>query len=567
MEEKKSKGKLIALICSLVVVVGLATTGIVLAATGVLFGSDKKAAFDLLAQAPEKLTWSAVNEQLGFPELYEAMFEKGMDIDFKISDMKVSEGETDLSGFSVDFGAQIDLANKKAGGKMSMGKEGANVSGEVYASLEEKKIAFSLPELIKGKAFTMTANDAESKDALDSVSSVLAVLPDLQKSFGEYLTEQGDALYEETECTDIADGYRLTVKKESMDEALNQLRTYVNEQQDTIGTIEEKLGMSKGTISAAVSMMIPSLTAYTKDFTFEVYGENGKLTGISTNIKVEDAECKISAKCTENENQHEVNANIDVLQNGTSVGTLAYTGSSKKGDVCEDTRKVTVSASGTELGAYEVRQTLDVKNNNAFAMNASMSADGTDLMTMTASGSVKNLEPGKCVTLQYDEVNTEQKSLYGSSTSMSYGMEATLAVLDGDVSSASGEEVAVTPDNIEEVLDSYTEEVQKNMMAIITKWGISPDALGASMMPFGSDLNDTQDDTKKENPVSAASDPGDLDFEDEDHGDYEDDDFPDEDSSDMGAEEDGDDSSDSSDDADDDSEDSSQSDSDLDDMF
>jgi len=61
MEKKKSKGKLIALIIAIVVVVGVVTTGIVLAATGTLFGSTKEKAFDLLKQAPEKMTQSAVS--------------------------------------------------------------------------------------------------------------------------------------------------------------------------------------------------------------------------------------------------------------------------------------------------------------------------------------------------------------------------------------------------------------------------------------------------------------------------------------------------------------------------
>ena len=42
MEKKKSKGKLIALIIAIVVVVGVVATGIVLAATGTLFGSTKE---------------------------------------------------------------------------------------------------------------------------------------------------------------------------------------------------------------------------------------------------------------------------------------------------------------------------------------------------------------------------------------------------------------------------------------------------------------------------------------------------------------------------------------------
>ena len=92
MEKKKSKGKIIALICSLVVVVGLATTGIVLAATGALsglFGSDKEKAFELLAQTPEKMSESALNEQLGTKELYKAMCEKGMNFGYKMTDINL----------------------------------------------------------------------------------------------------------------------------------------------------------------------------------------------------------------------------------------------------------------------------------------------------------------------------------------------------------------------------------------------------------------------------------------------------------------------------------------------
>lgn len=83
MEKKKSKGKLIALIIAIVVVVGVVATGIVLAATGTLFGSTKEKAFDLLKQAPEKMTQSAVSKQLGLDELSKAMLEKGMDINYK----------------------------------------------------------------------------------------------------------------------------------------------------------------------------------------------------------------------------------------------------------------------------------------------------------------------------------------------------------------------------------------------------------------------------------------------------------------------------------------------------
>ena len=63
MEKKKSKGKLIALIIAIVVVVGVVATGIVLAATGTLFGSTKEKAFETGAGkddtvSSEQAAWS-----------------------------------------------------------------------------------------------------------------------------------------------------------------------------------------------------------------------------------------------------------------------------------------------------------------------------------------------------------------------------------------------------------------------------------------------------------------------------------------------------------------------------
>lgn len=113
MEKKKSKGKLIALIIAIVVVVGVVTTGIVLAATGTLFGSTKEKAFDLLKQAPEKMTQSAVSKQLGLDELSKAMLEKGMDINYKIKDIQSSDSSVDLSGMEMGAGLSLEKSIRK----------------------------------------------------------------------------------------------------------------------------------------------------------------------------------------------------------------------------------------------------------------------------------------------------------------------------------------------------------------------------------------------------------------------------------------------------------------------
>ena len=145
MEKKKSKGKLIALIIAIVVVVGVVATGIVLAATGTLFGSTKEKAFDLLKQAPEKMTQSAVSKQLGLDELSKAMLEKGMDINYKIKDIQSSDSSVDLSGMEMGAGLSLDVNNKKASAKIALSKDGSQLSAEAYGSLEEKKAALQHP--------------------------------------------------------------------------------------------------------------------------------------------------------------------------------------------------------------------------------------------------------------------------------------------------------------------------------------------------------------------------------------------------------------------------------------
>ena len=85
------------------------------------------------------------------------------------------------------------------------------IRDRAYGSLEEKKAAFSLPELIPNKTFSITASDNESQEALNSISAVLAVLPDLQETFSDFLEEQGDALYDSTECEKVDNGYQIKI--------------------------------------------------------------------------------------------------------------------------------------------------------------------------------------------------------------------------------------------------------------------------------------------------------------------------------------------------------------------
>ena len=457
MEKKKSKGKLIALIIAIVVVVGVVTTGIVLAATGTLFGSTKEKAFDLLKQAPEKMTQSAVSKQLGLDELSKAMLEKGMDINYKIKDIQSSDSSVDLSGMEMGAGLSLDVNNKKASAKIALSKDGSQLSAEAYGSLEEKKAAFSLPELIPNKTFSITASDNESQEALNSISAVLAVLPDLQETFSDFLEEQGDALYDSTECEKADNGYQIKITKVSLDEFVNKFRDYVSSQSETLGKIEEKLGMSKGTIASGVDIIVT------------VEGTDGNLTGFKTSVTVAGVKLDIRGAFVDNDAQNTANVELSLAQNGSSIGTVTYNLQGKKGDVCEDTIKMVVSSMGTEIASTEVKESLDTKNNNALTMSASVKSYNSDEVKMSCSGSVKNLEKGKSITLDFKDVSVDQSET-GTNT---FGMEYSFAALDGEVKMPAGEEQVVTADTLQSTLTQYQSDVMTNLQNILGKWGIS----------------------------------------------------------------------------------------------
>ncbi len=469
MEKKKSKGKLIALIIAIVVVVGVVTTGIVLAATGTLFGSTKEKAFDLLKQAPEKMTQSAVSKQLGLDELSKAMLEKGMDINYKIKDIQSSDSSVDLSGMEMGAGLSLDVNNKKASAKIALSKDGSQLSAEAYGSLEEKKAAFSLPELIPNKTFSITASDNESQEALNSISAVLAVLPDLQETFSDFLEEQGDALYDSTECEKVDNGYQIKITKVSLDEFVNKFRDYVSSQSETLGKIEEKLGMSKGTIASGVGMIVPQITSYTQDIIVTVEGTDGNLTGFKTSVTVAGVKLDIHGAFVDNDAQNTANVELSLAQNGSSIGTVTYNLQGKKGDVCEDTIKMVVSSMGTEIASTEVKESLDTKNNNALTMSASVKSYNSDEVKMSCSGSVKNLEKGKSITLDFKDVSVDQSET-GTNT---FGMEYSFAALDGEVKMPAGEEQVVTADTLQSTLTQYQSDVMTNLQNILGKWGIS----------------------------------------------------------------------------------------------
>ena len=88
---------------------------------------------------------------------------------------------------------------------------------------------------------------------------------------------------------------------------------------------------------------------------------------------------------------------------------------------------------------------------------------------MSCSGSVKNLEKGKSITLDFKDVSVDQSET-GTNT---FGMEYSFAALDGEVKMPAGEEQVVTADTLQSTLTQYQSDVMTNLQNILGKWGIS----------------------------------------------------------------------------------------------
>ena len=83
------------------------------------------------------------------------------------------------------------------------------------------------------------------------------------------------------------------------------------------------------------------------------------------------------------------------------------------------------------------------------------------------------MERGKCVTFKLDEISMEQSGTYTDSQKMTGGMEYTMAVLDGEPKEPDGEEVTLTPETVDSVMQTYASEMQNNLLTIVSKWGLN----------------------------------------------------------------------------------------------
>lgn len=472
--EKKKNAKLIALIIAIVVVV-LGTSAGVMYAFGV-FKSDKARAFELLKQAPQKIGQSASGEYIGAQDMTEAMLERGVDFSMKYSNMQMDGVQpkqvTDiLAKLQFELGMQMDFKNHKGRINLGAGQNGNDVSLQTYASLDDKKVCFAAPELLANKVFTLEAKEESSEQKIQKVQDFLKQLPELKDDFEDYIEEQGDAVYKGITCEKTEGGYRLTIPRDVTNDALQSLSDFTVNQKDCLGMLEELCGVQKGSLNASLNKILPQLKEGTADLTFDVLGEQGKLTGLKVTIKDKSG---VAVACdvafAGEKEQSSMNLTISITNNGQAYAKVEMKRTSEMGTHCKDAISFQVTGENEEV-LMDSQTTMEIDTATKAVVVTANSAVEDDKSEMTAKGSIKNLEKGKCVTYQFDEMKTKTESLMGTQE-VSFAAELTEGVLDGDIAAPQGEEVAINKELIKNFAAKYGQELMLSYFTILNKWGI-----------------------------------------------------------------------------------------------
>lgn len=473
------KRRLIILLVAIVVGVLAASVG-VMAAFGV-FKSDKVKAFELLMQAPQKLSQTSTGDYLGTGDMNKAMLERGMDVSMKVSHVKVNgEGEEEfaslLGKLQFDLGIQLDVKNQKGRMNLCAGAEESNISLQTYASLADTKVSIAAPELLANKVFTLAAKEDTKKDEVQKIQNFVEQFSKLKEDFNKYIEEQGNSVYEGIVCEAIKGGYRLTIPKDVTNDFLNSLSDFAEEKKESIEVLEELCKIEKGSIATELKKILPQLTADTTDFSFDVFGDRGILTGLKAVLKDKSlAEVIFTINFSEKENQFSRNLAFSVVQDGNTLAKAELKCNSVTGNTCkEDISCKATGENGVVLVDMQAIMEIE-KATNAMKLTMSREIENSK-MKMTANGSIKNLEKGKCVTFQYDDINVKNESLDGTQE-YSLSAEITEGVLDGEVLALKGEEVAINDELINSFDEKYGQEMMLSFYTILAKWGVDPTTL------------------------------------------------------------------------------------------
>lgn len=491
-KKKGKKGKIIAIIIAIVLVLGGTTVGI-MAAQGV-FTPDKVKAFDLLAQAPEALSRSSINEYVGTEALTKAMQEKGGSYYFKISEFELGEAVSemteamgiDLSDFFVEVGSQADILNTTQKAKMGIGTGSTSVHIESYVSKD--KVMISLPGLVDDKVVSMPIAQQASTESQFSQEDAKA----LGEAFETFLADEVDKLHEEIECTKYEgdkEGYTLVIKKATLDILLNDFVAFVGKQEKLVNLINQTVNTTatlQGTQAEKFDLVLSlqeavnEMTTNTTDFTFHVFGKDGKLERLETTINAdEESKVVVSADFAVQENDTKIT--LKVTDAAENVISLIY--NDKKGDGYVESSFVgDVTTDGASIGTLTMTDKVNTENNE-YTTDMTVAIAGGTTVVIAGKGSLMNLKQGSSVEYVIDDLTLSVNDMEIASMKL----DTKMAVLDGTIAEPAG---TVIDGNDATAMTEYSAELQTGLMTLLSDLGLDSLLTGASGMDsYGSDYD------------------------------------------------------------------------------
>lgn len=496
--------KIIAVIIAVFVLLAGGTVG-VMAATGV-FRSDKTEAVELLAQVPERLSWSSVGEVIGSADMMSAMYEKGSvtdvsvsDIKFSLPDKKESEELNDFfEGLTTTCSVQSD-AEGHSGGNVKLDKNNTTVNLNYYMDgASGQKFYVSMPEIINGKVFKLDMGEAAEKTNFD-VNTTRKFYVDLAAFAMDEMGKMGDEII----CDKLQDGgYQLTVAKESLDGMLDDTVEFMEDQTEMVDMInaigslggvyagyEQLNGAADGDENegtydflAEMKKQIEEMKAETQDICLQVYGKDGNITSVKlADPKGEDRDMVIALEFS-----GEKGDSTATLKIGDAKDTITLTKRDEKKELC--TTSFSLELSGEANGKITHSQSINPADNTCeikMDVDADIELDEEDQelwdeegltglenifpLSMTAKGSVKDLKQGSYADYVLDDVTFSSNG----HDVCTMAMDVKFGLPEGEVKSLEGEEVECKLDDekeMQKMYETYGQEAWLAIFNIMEKW-------------------------------------------------------------------------------------------------
>lgn len=484
----KNKGKFEAVMLAVVIIVVTAAVGVgVMASTG-FFKSDKKSALELLAQVPEKISRSYVNDHIGTEKLMKACMENGSTANIHMSDFKLNKAVAeefasgfDLSQYVMKVDAQSSADGKKSSTLFSLAKGDDRLS--VVSYLDDDKSYIAFPELSEGKVLTMNKKKWEESgyallnNKMEYMTS--AKYKEFGKSFKKFIQDEVSKVYKELSCEETEqDTYQLTIPKDTLDTVFDDFCNFMSGQKDTVEFINEYLmddyeiinGYEEEEVEDFLTLLkkaVETLKKESSDFTLYVKGKGKELSKVGFDVTLNGDPYSLSLDF-EGEEDCKAQLLLKTIQEKEEI-SIQIVMKDDKADLLKESIEVNVLIDDISFGKFSYITTIDPKDNKC-NMELLLTVEAEELLRIEAEGLVKNLNPGKSVSYELKKVSlgTEGEQL------LTMALDLTMGTLEGSIEPPKGEEIDMT-DIDDPKAEAFAEEIMQNGLSLLSEWGLLDD--------------------------------------------------------------------------------------------